>query len=52
VNYVIAGYSITLGILFLYAVSLAFRRRRLARTVAAVDAARTPDPDAVTGGGA
>ncbi len=41
-NYVVAGYSITLGILFVYAVSLGFRRRRLARAVAAVEAARAP----------
>lgn len=39
-NYVIAGYSIVLGILFLYAVQLAFRRHRLGRAVRRVQAAR------------
>jgi hypothetical protein len=34
VNYVIAGYSIVLGLLFLYAVQLIWRRRRLNRLVA------------------
>lgn len=33
-NYVIAGYSIVLGLLFLYAVQLVWRRRRLHRLVA------------------
>ena len=32
-NYVIAGYTIVLGLLFLYAVQLVWRRRRLTRTV-------------------
>jgi hypothetical protein len=32
-GYVTAGYSIVLGILFLYGVSLAWRRRRLTRAV-------------------
>lgn len=40
-NYVIAGYSIVLGILFLYAVQLAFRRHRLSRAVRRVQAARS-----------
>ncbi len=35
-NYVIAGYSIVLGLLFLYAVQLIWRRRRLNRLVALV----------------
>ncbi len=39
-NYVIAGYSIVLGILFLYAAQLAFRRHRLGRAVRRVQAAR------------
>ena len=39
-NYVDAGYSIVLGILFLYCVQLVWRRRRLTRTVARVAAAR------------
>jgi hypothetical protein len=34
VNYVIAGYSIVLGILFLYTVNLIWRRRRLNRLAA------------------
>jgi hypothetical protein len=34
VNDVIAGYSIVLGLLFLYAVQLIWRRRRLNRLVA------------------
>jgi hypothetical protein len=38
VNYVVAGYSIVLGILFLYAVQLAWRRRRWTRLVARVEA--------------
>ncbi|HXA32758.1 MAG TPA: hypothetical protein VNV87_10900 [Acidimicrobiales bacterium] len=33
-NYVIAGYSIVLGLLFLYTVQLIWRRRRLNRLVA------------------
>jgi hypothetical protein len=48
VNYVVAGYSIVLGILFLYAVQLIWRRRRLNRLVAMTEAdvaadERTPD---------
>jgi preprotein translocase subunit Sec63 len=38
VNYVIAGYSIVLGLLFLYAVQLIWRRRRLNRLVALTEA--------------
>ena len=37
-NYVVAGYSIVLGLLFLYAVQLIWRRRRLNRLVALTDA--------------
>jgi hypothetical protein len=37
-GYVVAGYSIVLGILFLYGVQLAWRRRRLTRTVERVAA--------------
>ena len=33
-NYVVAGYTIVLGLLFLYAVQLIWRRRRLNRLVA------------------
>jgi hypothetical protein len=43
VNYVIAGYSIVLGLLFLYAVQLIWRRRRLNRLVALVEADVAPD---------
>jgi len=39
-NYVIAGYSIVLSILFLYGVQLLWRRRRLTRTAARVEAYR------------
>jgi hypothetical protein len=49
-NYVVAGYSIVLGILFLYVVQLGWRRHRLTRLVARVAAARAddgPDPDGV-----
>jgi hypothetical protein len=35
-RYVIAGYVIVLGLLFLYAVQLTWRRRRLSRTVARI----------------
>jgi hypothetical protein len=48
VNYVIAGYSIVLSILFLYGVQLVWRRRRLTRTaarVAAYHAAPVPPAD-------
>jgi nitrate reductase gamma subunit len=38
-NYVIAGYSIVLGILFLYGVQLLWRRRRLTRAVRRVETA-------------
>jgi hypothetical protein len=45
-NYVIAGYSIVLSILFLYSVQLVWRRRRLTRAVERVAAAAPPDqPD-------
>ncbi len=37
-NYVIAGYSIVLSILFLYGVQLLWRRRRLTRAAARVAA--------------
>lgn len=36
-GYVIAGYAFVLGFLFLYALQLAWRRRRLTRAVARVD---------------
>jgi hypothetical protein len=38
-NYVIAGYTIVLTILFLYGVQLVWRRRRLTRTAARVASA-------------
>lgn len=37
-NYVVAGYSIVLSLLFLYAVQLIWRRRRLNRLVAQIRA--------------
>jgi hypothetical protein len=36
-NYVIAGYSIVLGILFLYGLQLVWRRKRLTRAAARVE---------------
>jgi hypothetical protein len=42
-NYVVAGYSIVLSILFLYGVQLVWRRRRLTRSVQRVQAARLAD---------
>ncbi len=39
-RYIVAGYVIVLGILFLYAVHLGWRQRRLARAVARVRAER------------
>jgi hypothetical protein len=47
-RYIIAGYVFVLTLLFLYAVSLAWRRRRLARAVARVTADPPADPSAVT----
>ena len=44
-RYVDSGYSIVLGILFLYGVSLAWRRRRLTRAVERVVAASSPEED-------
>ncbi len=48
-NYVIAGYSIVLSILFLYGVQLVWRRRRLTRAAARVATANAeiehPGPD-------
>jgi preprotein translocase subunit Sec63 len=49
VNYVIAGYSIVLGLLFLYAVQLIWRRRRLNRLVALAEADVAPDERAQDG---
>jgi len=45
-RYVIAGYIIVLGVLFLYAVQLSWRRRRLTRTAARI-AASVPDGSTV-----
>jgi hypothetical protein len=41
-RYVVAGYVVVLGILFLYAVQLLWRRRRLTRTALRIDS-RPPD---------
>jgi hypothetical protein len=43
-RYVIAGYVIVLSILFLYAVQLVWRRRRLARAVARATSAAGGSP--------
>ena len=40
-SYVVAGYSIVLTILFLYAIQLLWRRRRLTRAAARVVSAET-----------
>ncbi|MGA2835187.1 MAG: hypothetical protein ABSF84_01190 [Acidimicrobiales bacterium] len=48
-RYVIAGYVIVLGILFLYAVQLVWRRRRLTRTAARI-ASSAPDRSAALAG--
>jgi hypothetical protein len=42
-NYVVAGYTIVLTILFLYGVQLVWRRRRLTRAVQRVQAALPAD---------
>lgn len=47
-RYIVAGYVVILGLLFLYAVQIVWRRRRLARTVARVVAAGTA-PDGAAG---
>jgi hypothetical protein len=44
-NYVIAGYSIVLSLLFLYCVQLGWRRRRLDKAVERVVSAATDHPD-------
>jgi hypothetical protein len=48
-NYVVAGYSIVLSILFLYCVQLAWRRRRLTRLVARVLRSRAEAPSDLGG---
>ena len=51
-GYVVAGYTIVLTILFLYGLSLAWRRRRLtraARRVASFSPVATPNPGAACG---
>ncbi|HVC66663.1 MAG TPA: hypothetical protein VND44_03640 [Acidimicrobiales bacterium] len=40
-RYIVAGYVVILGLLFLYAVQIVWRRRRLARAVARVVATAT-----------
>jgi hypothetical protein len=47
-KYVIAGYVIVLGLLFLYGAQLAWRRRRLTRAVARVVSATTTATTAAT----
>jgi hypothetical protein len=48
-RYVVVGYAVVLGILFLYAVQLAWRRRRLTRAALRIES-RAPDPGRATGG--
>ncbi|HEV3264965.1 MAG TPA: hypothetical protein VG014_05550 [Acidimicrobiales bacterium] len=49
-RYVISGYTVVLAILFLYGAQLVWRRRRLNRLVADVEASRAPDrPETGTG---
>ena len=43
-RYVIAGYTIILSLLFLYAVQLVWRRQRLTRAVARLEAAPASSP--------
>ena len=43
-RYVVAGYVFVLGVLFLYAVQLAWRRRRLQTTVDRVPVVATAPP--------
>jgi hypothetical protein len=49
-RYVISGYTVVLAILFLYGLQLVWRRRRLNRLVADVEASRSGDqPETGTG---
>jgi hypothetical protein len=48
-RYVVVGYAVVLGILFLYAVQLAWRRRRLTRAALRLEA-RPPEPGRSTPG--
>lgn len=50
-GYVQAGYSIVLGLLFLYALTLLWRRRRITRTVDRVLASAETRPPGQDGGG-
>jgi hypothetical protein len=50
-GYVVAGYSIVLGILFLYGMSLVWRRRRLDRAVERVVRATTSGHSVEPGAG-
>ncbi len=47
-RYVVAGYVVVLGILFLYAVQLVWRRRRLTRIAIRVEAL-APEPAPAVG---
>ncbi|HEV3282203.1 MAG TPA: hypothetical protein VG032_11440 [Acidimicrobiales bacterium] len=42
-RYVVVGYAVVLGILFFYAVQLAWRRRRLTRAALRIEAS-SPEP--------
>ena len=50
-GYVVAGYTVVLGILFLYAVQLVWRRRRLGREAAALEEHRDGPGHGVGAGG-
>ena len=50
-RYIVAGYVVILGLLFLYAVQIVWRRRRLARAVARVVATATATATAHDGAG-
>ena len=50
-SYVIAGYVIVLGLLFLYGAQLAWRRRRLTRAVARVVSSNSTGTATATGTG-
>jgi hypothetical protein len=47
-RYVVVGYAVVLGILFLYAVQLAWRRRRLTRAALRIES-RPRDPGRAPG---
>jgi hypothetical protein len=50
--YVVAGYTVVLGILFLYAAQLLWRRRRLVREAAALESPPVGPARSASGEGA